>query len=129
MWQKFHISTAGFSFASAMEQAHSSTMGYCIDDKLLHEIVIATYNKVIGNKVYCNYSVFRGFMKTTLTIELFNIKYLRYGSIHTCRTIKKVRETLRYNIGLMFQSLLFLCSTETKHRHAHSYYFIMIYKY
>jgi hypothetical protein len=45
------VSFAGFSFASVMEQANACTMGYCIDDikddKLLHDIVIATYNKVI----------------------------------------------------------------------------------
>lgn len=41
-----------------MEFAHAYTMGYCIDDikddKLLQDIVIATYNKVtVNTKFYC----------------------------------------------------------------------------
>lgn len=44
----------GFSIPAAMEQAHGSTMGYCIDDvkddKILEEIVIDTYNQVCIEK-------------------------------------------------------------------------------
>ncbi|KAJ7389746.1 hypothetical protein OS493_029166 [Desmophyllum pertusum] len=42
-------SGTSFSVPAAMEQAHGSTMGYCIDDvkddKILEEIVIDTYNQ------------------------------------------------------------------------------------
>ena len=45
-----NIFISDFTFPSAMEVAHNSTMGFCIDDikddKLLEELVIATYHRV-----------------------------------------------------------------------------------
>ena len=45
----------GFSVAAVMEQAHGSTMGYCLDDvkddKILEEIIIGTYSQVVTTDV------------------------------------------------------------------------------